>query len=320
MIGAVTASPLTTAPPTVGVPASGPAARSWLPGYLALAVIWGSSFLFIKVGLRELHPMQVALGRIALGAVTLLVVLAITRVRLPRDIRVWAHLAVVGLFGAALPFTLFSYGEQHVSSVLAGIWNATVPLVALPMAVLVFRSEQLSRRRAIGLGLGFVGVLTILGVWRGAGDSDLLGQLMCFGAALSYGLAIPYQKRFLTGRPEPGTSLAAGQLIMATAQIAIVSTLVAGAPPLPWTLSLPVLASIVALGAFGTGIAFALSFRVLKIAGVSTATSVTYVIPIWATLMGVLVLHEGLTWNQPVGAAVVLLGVAVSQTKGRASQ
>ena len=318
MIGAVTASPLTTAPPTAKVPTSVPAARSWLPGYLALAVIWGSSFLFIKVGLRELHPLHVALDRIALGAVTLLVLLAVTRVRLPRDIRVWAHLAVVGAFGAALPFTLFSYGEERVSSVLAGIWNATVPLVALPMAVLVFRAESMSRRRAIGLGLGFLGVLTILGVWRGTGDADLVGQLMCLGAALSYGVAIPYQKRFLTGRPEPGTSLAAGQLIMAAVQLSIVASLVAGPPPLPWTLSLPVIASIVGLGAFGTGIAFALSFRVLKLAGVSTATSVTYVIPIWATLMGVLVLKEELSWYQPVGAAIVLLGVAISQMKGRA--
>jgi drug/metabolite transporter (DMT)-like permease len=202
-----------------------------------------------------------------------------------------------------------------VSSVLAGIWNATVPLVALPMAVLVFRAEYMSRRRAIGLGLGFVGVLTILGVWRGTGDADLVGQLMCLGAALSYGVAIPYQKRFLTSRPEPGTSLAAGQLVMATVQLSIVASLVAGPPPLPWTLSLPVIASIVGLGAFGTGIAFALNFRVLKLAGVSTATSITYVIPIWATLMGVLVLKEELTWYQPVGAAVVLLGVAIAQRR-----
>jgi drug/metabolite transporter (DMT)-like permease len=290
-------------------------ARQWLPGYLALAVIWGSSFLFIKVGLRELHPMHVALDRIVFGAVTLLVMLAVTRIRLPRDLRVWGHLAVVGFFGAAVPFTLFSYGEQHVSSVLAGIWNATVPLVALPMAVLAFRTETMTGRRAVGLALGFVGVLTILGVWQGIGESNLIGQLMCFGAALSYGIAIPYQKRFLAGRSETGVSLAAGQLIMATVQLGIVAALVAGAPPLPWTLSWPVLASVAALGAFGTGIAFAMSFRVIRLAGVATATSVTYVIPIWATLMGVVILHEQLTWYQPVGAAIVLIGVAISQTR-----
>jgi len=311
----VTAPPLTTAPTNVTAPASVPTARSWLPGYLALAVIWGSSFLFIKVGLRELHPMHVALDRIVLGAATLLLVLAVTRVRLPRGFKVWGHLTVVGAFGVALPFTLFSYGEERVSSVLAGIWNATVPLVALPLAVLVFRTERMTRRRAVGLGLGFIGVLTILGVWRGAGESDLLGQLMCFGAALCYGVSIPYSKRFLAGRSEPGTSIAAGQLIMAAVQLGIVSSLVAGPPPLPWTLSLPVLACIVGLGAFGTGIAFALSFRVLRVAGVTTATSITYVIPICATLMGVLVLQEQLTWYQPVGAAIVLAGVAISQVR-----
>ncbi len=312
MIGAVTASPLTEAPP---IPSPGPAAssRSWLPGYLALAVIWGSSFLFIKVALRDLHPVQITLYRVGFGALTLLAVLLLTRTPLPRSAKLWGHLVFVAAFSVALPFTLFSYGEQHISSVLAGIWNATTPLVALPMAVLVYRTDRFTTRRAVGLGLGFVGVLTILGVWQGSGDGDLLGQALCFGAAVCYGIAIPYQRKFLAGRPESGTSIAAGQLVMAAAQLAIAAPLIAGAPPLPWSLSLPALGSVAALGALGTGLAFVLNFRVLRAAGVTTSTSVTYLIPIWATIVGVGLLHEKLTWYQPVGAAVVLLGVAISQ-------
>ena len=289
------------------------ALRGWLPGYVALAAIWGSSFLFIKVGVGELHPLYVTLGRVAAGALTLLLVLALLRHRLPRDPRVWGHLAVVATIGVALPFTLFGYGEERISSVLAGIWNATTPLMALPMAVLAFRTETMTARRAVGLGMGFAGVLVILGVWQGAGGSGLIGQLMCFGAALCYGFAIPYQRRFLAGRPESGVALAAGQLLVATVLLAIVAPLVAGAPPAPSTLSGEVIASVLALGALGTGIAFALNFRVIRLAGATTSASVTYLIPIFATLIGVTVLGEKIAWYQPVGAAIVLLGVAVSQ-------
>jgi len=289
------------------------ALRGWLPGYLALAAIWGSSFLFIKVGIEELHPIYVALGRVAAGAVTLVAVVALARLRLPRDPRVWGHLAFVAAVGVAVPFTLFGYGEQRISSVLAGIWNATTPLFALPMAVLAFRTEKMTPRRAVGLGLGFVGVLVILGAWRGVGGSGLTGQLMCFGAALCYGIAIPYARRFLAGRPESGVALAAGQLIAATALLAIVAPLIAGAPRPVSTLSADVIASVLALGALGTGIAFALNFRVIRLAGATTSASVTYLIPIFATLIGVTVLGEEITWYQPVGALVVLLGVAVSQ-------
>jgi drug/metabolite transporter (DMT)-like permease len=293
------------------------ALKGWLPGYLALAAIWGSSFLFIKVGISELHPLYVTLGRVASGALTLVVILAFLRHRLPRDPRVWGHLAVVAAIGVAVPFTLFGYGEQRISSVLAGIWNATTPLVALPMAVLAFRTEKMTARRAVGLGLGFVGVLVILGVWQGVGGTGLTGQLMCFGAALCYGFAIPYQRRFLARRPESGLALSAGQLMLATAMLAVVAPLVAGPPTAPMALSADVIASVLALGALGTGIAFVLNFRVIRLAGATTSASVTYLIPIFATLIGVAVLGEDLAWYQPAGAAIVLLGVAVSQGVGR---
>ncbi|MDO3703582.1 DMT family transporter [Micromonospora sp. C28SCA-DRY-2] len=289
------------------------ALRSWLPGFVALAAIWGSSFLFIKVGVEELHPLHLTLYRVATGAVTLLVVLAVLRDRLPREPRVWAHLTVVAAFGVAIPFTLFGYGEQRVESMLAGIWNATTPLIVLPLAVLVFRTERLTVRRAVGLALGFVGVLVVLGVWQGVGGAHFLGQLMCFGAAACYGVAIPYQKKFVAGTAHSGVSLSAAQLLLAVAQLAVVAPLAAGAPPVPTDLSVEVVASVLALGALGTGIAFVINMRNIRVAGASTASTVTYLIPVFAVLIGALVLGERLTWHQPVGALVVLLGVAVSQ-------
>ncbi|MEH1124690.1 DMT family transporter [Micromonospora sp. CPCC 206061] len=290
-----------------------PDLRGFLPGFLALAVIWGASFLFIKVGVRELHPLYLTLFRVGAGALTLLVVLAVGRQRLPRDPRLWGHLTVVAAIGVALPFTLFGFGEERVSSVLAGIWNATTPLVALPMAVLVFRTERMNTRRAVGIGLGFVGVLTVLGVWQGVGGAQLTGQLMCFGAAACYGLAIPYQKKFVAGHAASGLSLSAVQLLIATAQLAIVAPLFAGAPPAPTGLSLDVIASVLALGALGTGLAFVINMRNIRVVGATTASTVTYLIPIVSTVVGVVALGEGVTWYQPVGALIVLLGVAVSQ-------
>jgi drug/metabolite transporter (DMT)-like permease len=296
---------------------SAPDTRSWLPGYLALTVIWGSSFLFIKVAVRQLHPMYVALGRVSAGLAAVLIVLAVSRARLPRDARTWGHLAFVGAVGVAIPFTLFAYGEQRISSVLAGIWNATTPLIVLPVAALVFGTERLTRRRCAGILLGFAGVLTVLGVWQGVGGTHLTGQLMCGVAAVCYGIAIPYQRRFLTGANVSGVAIPAGQLLAAAVMLLIVAPLAAGPPPEPGRLSLAVLTSVVALGALGTGIAFVLNFRVIRTAGASTSASVTYLIPIVATTIGVLGLGEDVRWYQPVGALVVLAGVALSYVDGK---
>jgi drug/metabolite transporter (DMT)-like permease len=303
--------------PDVSSPDAGPGdraeLRAWLPGFLLLGCIWGTSFLLIKVGVRELHPLWLTFGRVSIGAVTMLAVLALTRSRLPRDLRLWGHLTVIAAVAVALPFTLFGYGEQRISSLLAGIWNATTPLVALPLAVLAFRTERMTVRRAVGIGMGFLGVLVVLGAWRDVGGAQLTGQLMCFAAAMCYAVAIPYQKRFVAGRVHSGVSVVATQLLLATVLLAVVASVVAGPPPVPTRLSAEVALSVLALGALGTGVAFVLHFRVIRLAGASTGASVTYLMPIVATIVGVAVLGEQLVWNQPVGALVVLLGVAISQ-------
>lgn len=307
MIGAVTA-PLLTAPPPPRV-----SLASWLPAFVVLAIVWGSSFLFIKVAVAELHPLYLTLGRCAAGALTLIVLVAIRRDRLPRDPGLWARLGLLALIGNVIPFTLFGYGEERISSILAGIWNGTTPLTVLLVVMLFVPAERPTRQRVAGLLVGFVGVLVVLGVWEGVGGGDLIGQLMCFGAAVCYGFAIPYTKTIINSRPESGVALAGGQLIAATVELAVVAPLLAGSPTPPWQLSLGAGASVLALGALGTGIAFVLNFRVIKVAGPTTSASVTYVVPVCATLLGVLALNEPLSWHEPVGALIVLLGVAVSQ-------
>lgn len=298
---------------TVSTPDRAPVA-AWLPTMLALAAIWGCSFLFISVGVRELHPLYLALGRVLAGAVVLLAFLAVKRDSLPREPRLWFHSFVMGAVGSAIPWTLFGYGEQRIPSLLAGIWNGITPLVVLPIAVLIFRTETFSVRRVVGLLLGFAGMLVVLGAWNVNGGADLTGQALCMLAAVCYGLAIPYQKRFVAGTTLSGTSLSATLLLCASVQLAIVAPIVTGqAPPVPWSLSMEVVVSVVALGALGSGLAFVLNLRNIRLIGASRSSMVTYLMPLFSIVAGVLVLHEHIAWYQPVGALIVLTGVAVSQ-------
>jgi drug/metabolite transporter (DMT)-like permease len=283
----------------------------WVAGYALAALIWGSSFLFIKVGVRELHPTHLTLARCLAGATVLLTIVLVTRDRLPRDRRLWAHLALLGLIGNALPFTLFAYGEQRVSSIVAGIWNATTPLMVILIVSLTSRARRPNAGRVLGLLLGFVGVLMVLGVWRGVGGGSLTGQLMCAAAAASYGVAIPYTQRVIAGRSESGVSLAAAQVLLAAGWLAVFAPILGGAPPS--RLSLDVVGSVLALGTLGTGVALWLYYRILQLAGATTASTITYFLPVVAAFLGVTLLGERLHWFEPVGALVILTGVALSQ-------
>lgn len=299
------------ATPAVGT-ISTPRLGSWLPAFAALAAIWGASFLFIKVAVEELHPIYIALGRCAAGALTLAVILLVSRDRLPRSWGLWGRFAAVAAIGNVLPFILFGYGEQRISSILAGIWNGTTPLTVLAVVMVFVPAERPTRQRVLGLAIGFIGVLVVLGAWRGV-TGDFVGQLCCFGAAICYGFGIPGTRHIVKGRTESGVALAAAQLIMATAELLVLAPLFAGAPPALPSLSAAVVWSVLGLGALGTGVAFWLNIQVIRVAGATTSASVTYLIPVFSTLLGVLVLREPLTWYEPIGAMVVLVGVAVSQ-------
>ncbi|MEV4897560.1 DMT family transporter, partial [Nonomuraea sp. NPDC055795] len=157
--------------------------RRWLPAYLVLALVWGNSFFFIKVAVGEMHPLQVSFTRMVIGAATLLAALAISRKALPRDPRLWGHFQVASIVLTTLPFTLFAWGEQYVSSVVAAIWNATTPLCTLAFTLLL-RAEKPTASRVAGLGLGFAGVMVVLGVWQPMAGGQLGGSLACFAAAL----------------------------------------------------------------------------------------------------------------------------------------
>ena len=198
--------------------------------YLTLTLIWGLSFLFIKEGLHAFAPLQITLGRVAIGAAALLLVLLARRERLPRGARTWGHLAVAAVLNNVIPFSLFGYAEQRIPSALAGICNASAPLFAAVVAFAMLPDERLTRRRALGLVTGFAGVFVVLGAWTGLDGSDLTGALLALAGGLCYGIGFPYTRRFLTTTGQSSLSLAAGQLLCATVVLAVVTPPLTSAP------------------------------------------------------------------------------------------
>jgi drug/metabolite transporter (DMT)-like permease len=276
-----------------------------------LACFWGASFLFIKVALRGLSPVQIVLGRLALGAAVLLIVVALRREPLPRSLIAWWHLAVAAVVANIVPYFLFGWGEQRTTSALAGVLNATTPLFTLVFALATRTEPRTTAVRAAGLLLGFVGALVVLAPWRaGTGPGSLSGQAACLLAAACYGVAYIYMRRFLTGRGFPPLALAASQLTAATVLLALVAPVLARQPI---TLTGDVVGSILALGALGTGIAYILNYRLIADEGATAASTVTYLLPIVAVVLGILALGEPLTWNAFVGTALILAGVALAE-------
>jgi drug/metabolite transporter (DMT)-like permease len=280
-----------------------------------LSAIWGASFLFIKVALADVPALDIAFIRIALGAITLVTILAVRRERLPRDPAAWTRLFVAALLFNSVPYSLIAFGETRISSVLAGLWNATTPLMTLVAITALLPGERPTRARTIGILLGFAGVVVVLGPWEHLGGGALAGDLAMLGASACYGLGFTYARRHLASRPESSLALSTAQLLCATAQLALVAPVVAGAPA---SVSTDSALSLVGLGVAGTGIAYVLNYHMIRTVGPAIASTVTYVIPLFATVLGVAVLGERLLWHEPVGATVVLLGVWISS--GRAGR
>jgi drug/metabolite transporter (DMT)-like permease len=305
----------TIAPPAPAAPGRRPL-LDWRIRFGVLSLVWGFSFLFIKVGTEAFAPLYVALGRMLFGTAVLAAVLVAKRERLPRGVRVWGHLAVAAFFVNALPFSLFAYAELTIPSTLAGICNATSPLWGMALAMVAASDDRPTRQRVAGLGIGFAGVLVVLGVWQGFSGQDPAGTAMALAASLSYAIGWQYVRRTLSGSGHSRLTMSGAQLLMGTAQLAVVAPLFA---PTPGSFPVLPLLSVVALGALGTGFALLVQYGLVEEVGPTTAMMVTYFIPVIATAAGVAILGEHLTWNTPVGALIVLAGAALTQTRPRAT-
>jgi drug/metabolite transporter (DMT)-like permease len=292
--------------------------RSWLPAYLLLALIWGFSFYFIMIGLEAFTPVGVAFGRIAFGAITLVVLSVITKTPLPPRWS-WKYIFVASLLWVSIPWMLFGFGETRVSSALAGIINGATPLMTLLAILIAFPEEKPNRQRIVGLAIGFIGILIVVGVWNlgnseDSGGTDLLGIGALIIAIACYGIAFPYARKYLTGptarEPVKPISLAMGMMIWG---LVITTPIVALTGVTDQAMTWPPLLAVAALGILGSGVAYVLNFKVVTEADATTASTVTYLTPLVAVIAGALLLNEQLSWNQPVGGLLVVTGAAIAQ-------
>ncbi|MFD4726130.1 DMT family transporter [Streptomyces seoulensis] len=304
-----TQSPAATSAPA---PERPPRLLDWRLRFGLLSLIWGFSFLLIKVGTGAYAPFQVTLGRLLFGTLVLVAAMAVKRERLPRGARTWAHLTVAAFFLNALPFSLFAFAELTVPSTLAGICNATSPLWGMAFSLVALSEDRPTRIRVAGLGLGFLGVLTVLGAWQGFHGLDARGTALALLASLSYPVGWIYVRRTLAGSADSHLSMTGAQLLLATLQLALVTPLFTSVPR-----SFPVvpLLAIAALGALGTGVAMLIQYGLVAEVGPTTAQMVTYFVPVIATVAGVTILGESLRWTTPVGAAIVIAGAALTQVR-----
>lgn len=284
--------------------------KSWLPAYSALGIIWGCSFIFIELGLEFLTPFGVAFGRCALGAITLLAVIKLKRIQLPKIGSTWRKLWVVAMLLNVVPEILFAFAQQYVTSVLAGIINATTPLMTLIFMLLFFRQEKLKLEQIIGLLIGAFGVMIVLGIWKGIGDNQLIGVLALLLAVSCYGFSFPYVTKNIIPLALKPEAAAAAQLSMAALTL-LPFYLFDGISNDYYRIS-SVLAML-ALGILGSGFAYIWNFSIISAAGSSIASTVTYVTPVVAVIVGWLFLGETITWHEPIGAVFVILGAATAQ-------
>lgn len=312
--------PSSTASPPARDVARAPSGRPLSQGWIAVqfvltGIIWGSSFLFMKVALVGLSPAQVAWSRLILGALTLGLFVALRRETLPRSIKVWGHMTVLAISFCVVPFLLFSWAQQYVSSGLASIYNATTPIMTAVMAGLLFRVERLKLVQIVGILVGILGVMVIIAPWQGLDlDQSLIAQFAILGATACYGFSLAYMRRFVSNSGMSALVFSFLNIGIAAAIMAVLTPVIALTPVTldPW-----IVGSVLLLGCLGTGVAYIWNQNTLRAWGPTRASTVTYITPVVGVALGILVLGEQVSWNEPAGAIVVFLGILLAQDRLR---
>ncbi len=274
---------------------------------VALSVLWGGSFFFVEVAVRELPPLTVVVARVGLAALALHLLVRALREAMPRAPRIWAAFLGMGLLNNAVPFTLFVWAQTHIPSGLASILNATTPLFTVLVAHLATADERMTANRLAGVAVGFAGVAVMLGGGRPFGV-DVLAELAALAGAFSYALAGVFGRRFRALGVSP-LATATGQ-VTASALLMLPIMLVLDQP---WTLPAPglsTLAALAGLALLSTALGYVIYFRILAQAGATNLLLVTFLIPPSAILLGATVLGERLEPRHFGGMALIAVGLA----------
>jgi drug/metabolite transporter (DMT)-like permease len=289
--------------------------------YLGAAAVWGASFLFIKVAVGGLSPVQVVWGRLVTGAAVLALIMLISGRRWPRGLTVWGHLAAIGALMCVAPFLLFSWAAQYLPSGMSSIYNATTPIATMLVALAVLPEEKLTRLRTAAIVVAAGGIVLVLAPWNLAGAYSpefLVAQFACLGGTMCYGFGFTYTRRFHRDHDYDATTVAASQIGAAALIMMAMTPMVISSGPITGTPE--IIASILLLGGLGTGLAYIWYNNVINAWGATIASTVTYLTPIGGVALGLLVLSESMHWNEILGAVIVILAILVSQGRIRVSQ
>ena len=274
---------------------------------ITLSVLWGGSFLFGKVAVAEIPPLTLAFLRVVTACLVLWVVVAVLRTAMPATLSAWTPFLLLGFLNNVVPFSLILWGQQEIGAGLASILNATTPVFTVLVAHVALADERLTPGKGVGVLLGLLGVAVLVGLDALSGlGQNVFAPLACLGAALSYGLAATYARRF---RGTPPLAVATGQLT-ASSLILLPAILLIDAP---WTLPMPGAAtiwSVLALGTASTALAYILYFRIIRTAGATNGALVTLLVPVSAILLGATLLGERLALTDILGMALIGLGLA----------
>jgi drug/metabolite transporter (DMT)-like permease len=277
---------------------------------LVLSLLWGGSFFFIEVLVKHLPPLTIVTLRVALAAITLWMIILLRKYEVPKTAKSWTALIIIGLLNNALPFTLITWGQTHINSGLSSIFNATTPFFTVIVAEALLVDEKITANKIGGVMIGILGVSVLIGLDALKGISgSVLGQLAVLGAALSYAFAGVFARRF--------KALGISPLMVATGQVttaAIMLTPLAFFIDKPWTLAvppIPIIGAMLGLAFLSTVVAYILYFRLIASAGATNAALVTFIIPISAILLGVIILGETFTPVQAIGMALIGVGLIV---------
>ena len=274
-----------------------------------LSILWGGSFFFAEVALAALPPFTIVLLRVGLAAIALHLFLFAKGSPVPFGLGLWGAFLVMGLINNVVPFSLLVWGQTQIASGLASILNAMTPIFTIVVAHFLTSDEKMTGNRLAGVLIGFAGVAVMIGPAALAGlGANLLAQLACLGATLSYGFAGTFGRRFARMGVTP-VQTAAGQ-VTASALILLPISMVVDRP---WTLPMPgmeVMTSVVALALLSTAVAYILFFRLLASAGATNLMLVTLLVPVSAILLGVTILGERLDPEHFAGMALIGLGLA----------
>ncbi len=280
-----------------------------------LGMIWGSSFLWIKIGVENITPFVLVMFRVSFGLLGLLVVMYFQRQSFPRDRATILRFVFMGVFNTVVPFLLITWGETKIDSSLASILDAAVPLFVIVIGHFWLHDEKITAQRLAGLITGFVGVVVlVLQNSKPGGQNDILGELAVLLATLSYAVALVFSRKYLRGaKPVVQSTMI---LVVASAVMWIVTPvvnrpLVLPSTPLTWI-------AVIWLGVLGLCVAYLLFFYLNNVWGPTRASLVTYVFPVVGVFLGIIFLNEQPTWNMIVGSLLVIGGIVVVNRKPRA--